>query len=69
MTLLELGSRAATDIARGADIPGTRIYDVLDDLEQVGYIETCEWGAVVEDFEAQRIRLEEILSDEERDSV
>jgi sugar-specific transcriptional regulator TrmB len=42
VTLLELGSSAATDIARRADIPRTRIYDVLDDLEQEGYIETFE---------------------------
>jgi sugar-specific transcriptional regulator TrmB len=42
VALLELGSSAATDIAKQADIPRTRIYDVLDDLEQEGYIETFE---------------------------
>jgi sugar-specific transcriptional regulator TrmB len=42
VTLLGLGSSAATEIAKQADIPRTRIYDVLDELEQAGYIETFE---------------------------
>jgi len=42
VTLLELGSASATDIADACDVPDPRIYDVLRDLESKGYIETYQ---------------------------
>lgn len=41
-TLLELGTAAATDLANEADVPRSRIYDILRDLEEEGYVETFE---------------------------
>ena len=45
-TLLELGTAAATDLAQEADIPRSRIYDVLQDLAEEGYVETFEQDSV-----------------------
>ena len=42
LTVLELGSASATDIAERADVPRSRVYDVLRDLEDDGYVETYE---------------------------
>lgn len=42
VTVLELGSASATDIAESSAVPDPRIYDVLRDLEKEGYIETYE---------------------------
>jgi sugar-specific transcriptional regulator TrmB len=42
VTVLELGSASATDIADASDVPDPRIYDVLRDLEKRGYVETYE---------------------------
>jgi sugar-specific transcriptional regulator TrmB len=42
VTVLELGSASATNIAEASDVPDPRIYDVLRDLEKMGYIETYE---------------------------
>ncbi|MFA9426469.1 TrmB family transcriptional regulator [Natronorubrum sp. A-ect3] len=42
VTLLGLGSASATDIAQASSVPDPRIYDVLRDLEDAGYIETYE---------------------------
>jgi len=42
VTVLELGSASATDVAEESDVPDPRIYDVLRDLEQRGYVETYE---------------------------
>lgn len=42
VTILELGSASATDIAKNSSVPDPRIYDVLRDLEGKGYIETYE---------------------------
>lgn len=42
VTVLELGSASATNIAEVSDVPDPRIYDVLRDLEKLGYIETYE---------------------------
>jgi len=44
ITLLELGSAAATEIADACDVPQARIYDVLRKLEARGYVETYEDG-------------------------
>ncbi|WP_247002033.1 TrmB family transcriptional regulator [Halosolutus gelatinilyticus] len=42
VTLLELGSAPATDLAQASSVPDPRIYDVLRGLEDEGYIETYE---------------------------
>lgn len=42
VTLLEFGAAPATEIAEASDVPDPRIYDVLRDLEDDGYIETYE---------------------------
>ena len=42
VTLLQLGTASATDIADRCDVPDPRIYDVLRDLESKGYIETFQ---------------------------
>lgn len=42
VTVLELGSASATDVADKSGVPDPRIYDVLRDLEQRGYVETYE---------------------------
>lgn len=45
-TLLELGTAAATDLAQEADIPRSRIYDVLQHLSEEGYVEIFEQDAL-----------------------
>ncbi|WP_228546133.1 TrmB family transcriptional regulator [Halegenticoccus tardaugens] len=40
VTILELGTTQATTVAEKADIPRSRVYDVLRDLEDEGYVET-----------------------------
>lgn len=42
VTLLDLGTAAATDVAEASDVPDPRIYDVLRDLEAKGYVETFQ---------------------------
>lgn len=42
VTVLELGSAAATEVAEASSVPDPRIYDVLRDLEAEGYVETYE---------------------------
>lgn len=42
IALLELGSAPATDLANEADVPRSRIYDILRTLEEAGYVETYE---------------------------
>ena len=42
VTLLELGSASARDLADASGVPGPRIYDVLRDLEDLGYVTTYE---------------------------
>lgn len=42
VTILELGSAAATEVAEASEVPDPRIYDVLRDLEADGYVETYE---------------------------
>ncbi len=44
VTLLSLGSVSATALADACSVPTARIYDVLRDLESMGYIETFEQG-------------------------
>lgn len=42
VTLLALGAAPATEVAEASDVPDPRIYDVLRDLADAGYIETYE---------------------------
>lgn len=42
VTVLELGSATATAVANHSEVPDPRIYDVLRDLEQQGYVETYQ---------------------------
>ena len=46
VTLLDLGSASATDIAEASGVPDPRIYDVLRDLESKGYVETYKQGSL-----------------------
>ncbi|NGM69660.1 TrmB family transcriptional regulator [Natronolimnobius sp. AArcel1] len=68
VTLLELGSASATDVAQASSVPDPRIYDVLRGLEEKGYIETYEQDSlharahdpadVLEDLRSQANRFE-----------
>lgn len=68
VTLLGLGSASATDIAQASSVPDPRIYDVLRDLEEKGYIETYEQDSlharahdpadVLEDLRSRATRFE-----------
>jgi len=42
VTLLELGTASATEVARSSEVPDARIYDVLRDLDELGYVELYE---------------------------
>ncbi|WP_323190286.1 TrmB family transcriptional regulator sugar-binding domain-containing protein [Halostella sp. PRR32] len=42
VAVLELGASSATDIAEASSVPDPRIYDVLRDLEDKGYVETYQ---------------------------
>lgn len=46
VTVLELGSASATEIADASGVPQARIYDVLRNLEGRGYVETYERGSL-----------------------
>jgi len=62
VTLLELGSATATDLAEKSGVPDPRIYDVLRDLENAGFVETYEQNSLrarIHDFEALQESLEE----------
>jgi sugar-specific transcriptional regulator TrmB len=42
VTLLELGRASALEIAEACEVPQSRIYDVLRDLDSKGYVETFQ---------------------------
>lgn len=42
LTLLEQGVSPAVDVAKNCSVPTPRIYDVLKDLERMGYVETVD---------------------------
>ena len=46
ITLLRLGSTSATRLADESSVPTARIYDVVRDLEDKGYVETYEQGSL-----------------------
>ncbi|WP_159077023.1 TrmB family transcriptional regulator [Halococcoides cellulosivorans] len=57
VTVLEHGSATATDVANDSEVPDPRIYDVLRDLEQQGYVETYQQDSLrVRAFSPERIR-------------
>jgi HTH-type transcriptional regulator, sugar sensing transcriptional regulator len=63
LTLVELGSATAVEVAEQSDVPQARIYDVLRELESDGYVdlyqegtlraEASEPGAVIEEITEQ----------------
>jgi len=58
VTLLELGTASATEVAQASDVPDARIYDVLRDLDDFGYVELYEQ----ETFRARATDPETIVS-------
>lgn len=46
VSLLDLRTASATEIANESDIPTPRVYDVIDDLAERGYIEKYEQGTI-----------------------
>lgn len=42
VALVELGNASAVEVANACDVPQARIYDVLRDLDEMGYVETYE---------------------------
>lgn len=46
ITLVELGSATAVEIADGSDVPQARIYDIIRELESKGYVETYQEGTL-----------------------
>ncbi|ESS03419.1 MAG: transcriptional regulator [uncultured archaeon A07HR67] len=76
ITVLELGSAPVTRIADASGVPDARIYDVLRDLESVGYIETYEreslyaqandLNAIIEDLNSRASRLAAATEEIER---
>ena len=59
VTLLALGAAPATEVAETSDVPDPRIYDVLRDLADAGYIETHEQDLLY----ARAVSPEEVLDD------
>lgn len=59
VTLLALGAAPATEIAEASDVPDPRIYDVLRDLADIGYIETYEQDLLY----ARAVSPDEVLDD------
>ncbi len=76
VTVLELGASPATEIVDACGVPDPRIYDVLRDLEDRGYIETYEQGSlharahdvesVLEDLRSRAEQLSEAAEDIEK---
>jgi len=68
VALLDHGTAPATDIADASDVPAPRIYDVLQSLDDRGYVETFEQASlharahstskIVEDLTERASRLE-----------
>jgi len=46
VTLLDLGSASATELAEASEVPDPRIYDVLRALEGEGFVETYQEGSL-----------------------
>ena len=71
--LLRLGSASVTEVSTACDVPTARIYDVLRDLEDRGYVETydqeslqvraCNPKGVLEDLRRRASRLEDAAAE------
>jgi sugar-specific transcriptional regulator TrmB len=59
VTLLALCAAPVTEVAEASDVPDPRIYDVLRDLADAGYIETHEQDLLY----ARAVSPEEVLDD------
>lgn len=59
VTVLEFGSAPATEIAEASEVPDPRIYDVLRDLDSLGYVETYDQ----ESLHARANNLDTIIKD------
>jgi sugar-specific transcriptional regulator TrmB len=76
LSVLELTDANVADIASGSQVPRSRVYDVLRDLEREGYLETYEQdslrarigdpAAVVEELTARSKELSEAAADIEQ---
>lgn len=73
LTLLERGTSPAVDVAKNCSIPVPRIYDILNELEQMGYVETldrdklharaCDPVEFIEDLHHKSARLSDVASE------
>jgi len=72
LTLLDRGVSPAVDVARNCSIPVPRIYDVLTELERMGYVETldretlharaCDPVELIDDLHAKSDRLSTVAT-------
>jgi len=46
VALLRLGTASASDVSDASDVPTPRVYDVVRDLEDQGYVETYDQGSL-----------------------
>lgn len=73
LTLLGQGTSQAVEVARRCSVPAPRIYDVVEELEQRGYVETldrdtlhvraCDPVEVIEDLHLRSERLSNVASE------
>lgn len=73
LTLLERGTSPAVDVAKNCSIPVPRIYDILNELEQMGYVETLDREKLharardpvefIEDLHEKSARLSDVASE------
>lgn len=73
LTLLDRGTLPAVDVAKNCSIPVPRIYDILNELEQMGYVETldretlhvraCDPVEFIEDLHEKSDRLSDVASE------
>ncbi|WP_128225236.1 TrmB family transcriptional regulator [Halobacteriaceae bacterium SHR40] len=59
VTILKMGAAPATEIVKASDVPDPRIYDVLRDLENLGYVELYEQDSL----HARPHSVDEVLDD------
>jgi len=70
---VERGTSPAVDVAKNCSIPVPRIYDILNELEQMGYVETldrdklharaCDPVEFIEDLHHKSARLSDVASE------
>lgn len=59
VTILKMGAAPATEIVKASEVPDPRIYDVLRDLENLGYVELYEQDSL----HARPHSVDEVLDD------